>query len=343
MSLIDMGYDFDDVLIVPNFSNISSRKDVNLERKFEFKNGRSITCVPIAAANMDTVGTIEMSKHLSKHKMLTFLHKHYSIEVLTEFFKEEQNRKYTFFTMGCSEKEYEKYAELDNLFPGAINVCIDIANGYIDSFYSFVSKVRNRHTKIILCAGNVITEEAVKRLENIGVNIAKIGIGPGKFCLTRAKAGVGYPQLSAIQNCVQSPDNKFYIMSDGGCNCPGDVSKAFVAGADFVMLGNMLSGHDNCGCEPVIITDERTGQEKKYYTVYGMSSDTAMKKFNGGVNWYRTSEGRTLTVESKGDIEHTIQDILGGVRSCGTYIGYKNIEDFKDGANFIRVKKILNT
>ncbi|XP_066233210.1 GMP reductase 1 isoform X2 [Saccopteryx leptura] len=189
-----------------------------------------------------------------------------------------------------------------------------------------------------LQAGNVVTGEMVEELILSGADIIKVGVGPGSVCMTRTKTGVGYPQLSAVIECADSAHGlKGHIISDGGCTCPGDVAKAFGAGADFVMLGGMFSGHTECAGEVI----ERNGQKLKLF--YGMSSETAMKKHAGGVAEYRASEGKTVEVPYKGDVENTIRDILGGLRSTCTYVGATKLKELSKRTTFIRVTQQQNT
>ncbi|XP_072460020.1 GMP reductase 1 isoform X4 [Notamacropus eugenii] len=187
-------------------------------------------------------------------------------------------------------------------------------------------------------AGNVVTGEMVEELILSGADIIKVGIGPGSVCTTRTKTGVGYPQLSAVIECADSAHGlKGHIISDGGCTCPGDVAKAFGAGADFVMLGGMFSGHTECAGEVI----ERNGQKVKLF--YGMSSETAMKKHSGQVAEYRASEGKTVEVPFKGDVENTILDILGGLRSTCTYVGAARLKELNRRTTFIRVTQQHNS
>ncbi|XP_037700303.1 GMP reductase 1 isoform X2 [Choloepus didactylus] len=189
-----------------------------------------------------------------------------------------------------------------------------------------------------LQAGNVVTGEMVEELILSGADIIKVGVGPGSVCTTRTKTGVGYPQLSAVIECADSAHGlKGHIISDGGCTCPGDVAKAFGAGADFVMLGGMFSGHTECAGEVI----ERNGQKLKLF--YGMSSETAMKKHAGGVAEYRASEGKTVEVPYKGTVKNTILDILGGLRSTCTYVGAAKLKELSRRATFIRVTQQHNT
>ena len=212
-----------------------------------------------------------------------------------------------------------------------------MANGYSEHFVEFVKDVRKRFPQHTIMAGNVVTGEMVEELILSGADIIKVGIGPGSVCTTRKKTGVGYPQLSAVMECADAAHGlKGHIISDGGCSCPGDVAKAFGAGADFVMLGGMLAGHSESGGELI----ERDG--KKYKLFYGMSSEMAMKKYSGGVAEYRASEGKIVEVPFKGDVEHTIRDILGGIRSTCTYVGAAKLKELSRRTTFIRVTQQVN-
>ena len=217
-------------------------------------------------------------------------------------------------------------------------ICLDVANGYSEHFVEFVKQVRARFPFHTIMAGNVVTGEMVEELILAGADIIKVGIGPGSVCTTGKKTGVGYPQLSAVLECADAAHGLGgHIISDGGCTCPGDVCKAFGAGADFVMLGGMLSGHDQCGGE---IVTKPNGQRVKQF--YGMSSETAMVKHHGGVAEYRASEGKTVEVPYRGDVEPTILDILGGLRSACTYTGASKLKELPRRTTFIRVTQQTN-
>ncbi|XP_035116103.1 GMP reductase 2 isoform X6 [Callithrix jacchus] len=248
-----------------------------------------------------------------KFSLFTAVHKHYSLDQWQEFASQNPD---------CLEVNY---------------ICLDVANGYSEHFVEFVKDVRKRFPQHTIMAGNVVTGEMVEELILSGADIIKVGIGPGSVCTTRKKTGVGYPQLSAVMECADAAHGlKGHIISDGGCSCPGDVAKAFGAGADFVMLGGMLAGHSESGGELI----ERDG--KKYKLFYGMSSEMAMKKYSGGVAEYRASEGKTVEVPFKGDVEHTIRDILGGIRSTCTYVGAAKLKELSRRTTFIRVTQQVN-
>ncbi|PIO69389.1 putative GMP reductase [Teladorsagia circumcincta] len=188
-----------------------------------------------------------------------------------------------------------------------------------------------------IMAGNVVTCEMVEELLLSGADIIKVGIGPGSVCTTRKKAGVGYPQLSAVLECADAAHGLGgHVMSDGGCTNPGDVAKAFGAGADFVMVGGLLAGHDQSGGEII----EQNG--RRYKLFYGMSSDTAMNKHHGSVAEYRASEGKTITIPYRGDVNETIFDILGGIRSACTYTGSAKLKELPKRTTFIRVTQQTN-
>lgn len=352
--------DFDDVLLVPQRSKTASRSDVKIERKFSFyHSSQTWTGVPIIAANMDTVGTFDMSRSLSKKTMITCLHKHYNIE---QYKDNIFNINYQWVSIGIKEEDIVKLRQITDVLGNVPNICIDVANGYTDDFVNFCSRIRNEFGSIpVIVAGNVCTPEMVQEIIlHGGVDIVKVGVGPGSACTTRLKTGVGYPQLSAIIECshaahgLRNGSGRLgLICADGGCRTPSDVSKAFAAGADFVMLGGMLAGCEECEGEweyeyrcvdlsgefwqpldPANNTDKR----KKSLTFYGMSSHAAQEKY-GGIKDYRASEGRIKTVQYKGPAENVINDILGGIRSACAYIGSTSLKDMSKCAEFVRVNR----
>lgn len=336
----DIKLGFKDVMIRPKRSTLKSRSQVSLERTYTFRNSQQTwTGIPIIAANMDTVGTFEAARVLAAHQLLTAVHKHYSVEEWTAFLTQEPADilNYIMVSTGTSEADFTKLKAIISLDLGVRFVCIDVANGYSEHFVEFLRKVRAELPNIIIVAGNVVTGEMTEELILSGADIVKVGIGPGSVCTTRVKTGVGYPQVSAVIECADAAHGlNGHVISDGGCAMPGDVSKAFGAGADFVMLGGMLAGHDESGGELV----EENG--KKYRLFYGMSSDTAMNKYHGGVANYRASEGKTVKVPYRGALENTLTDILGGVRSTCTYVGAASLKELSKRTTFIRVQEQEN-
>lgn len=337
----DVKLDFSDVLIRPKRSTLTSRKDVILERKFNFLHGGYWSGIPIVASNMDTIGTTPMARVLSSQNMLTCLHKFMGVDECDSFYKEnEAHASNCAFTIGMRGEETDDLQYILSLNPNIKFICIDVANGYSQNFLRYVEKIRKSHSDKIIIAGNVVTPEMTEALLLAGADIIKIGIGSGSCCTTRKIAGVGYPQLSAIMECADAAHGlNGHIMSDGGCVCPGDVSKAFAANSDFVMLGGMLAGHTECGGD--VDYDEMDG--KHTMTFYGMSSTTAMEKHYGCVESHRASEGKTVCVNYRGDVKNTLQEILGGIRSTCTYVGARKIKDLSKCTTFIRVNRQLNT
>lgn len=336
----DIKLGFKDVMFRPKRSTLKSRSLVSLERTFKFLHStHSWTGVPIMAANMDTVGTFEMALALADTKLFTAIHKHYTVDEWNTFLDSAPKgiENHIAVSTGTGPNDSEKVAAILDHNPHLKFICIDVANGYSEHFVNFVQGARRQFPEKVIIAGNVVTGEMVEELLLAGADIIKVGIGPGSVCTTRVKTGVGYPQLSAIIECADAAHGLGgQIISDGGCVTPGDVAKAFGAGADFVMLGGMLAGHDESGGESI----ERNG--KTYKQFYGMSSATAMDKHVGGVANYRASEGKTVEVKYRGAVEDTVLDILGGIRSTCTYVGASTLKELTKRTTFIRVEEQEN-
>ena len=351
--------DFDDVLIRPKRSTLSSRSGVDIQKVYDYLHAPvREAVVPIVAANMDTVGTMAMAEKLGPEDMLTCLHKYYSVDELVNFFTKKP-RLSTFYTIGIKEEDVEKLLAVDYELPemeecglGIHKICIDVANGYQKVFVDHVKRIRNMFPDTIIMAGNVCTPEMASELLISGkADIVKIGIGPGSVCTTRMVTGCGYPQLSAIIECADAAHGLGgHICADGGCRTSGDVVKALAAGADFVMLGGMLAGTDECEGrweeETEILKNDQGGytvsgkRVKKALHFYGMSSEEAMEAHNGGVGTYRTSEGKSESIVYKGPVIDTIQEITGGIRSACAYVGASTLKDFPKCATFVRTNRI---
>lgn len=336
----DIKLGFKDVMIRPKRSTLKSRAEVSLIRKFKFRHGDDQwEGIPVIAANMDTVGTFEMAAMLAKHQLITAVHKHYSVEQWAAFIKLSPATiiNHICVSTGTTKADAEKLHQVLTACPLLRFICIDVANGYSEHFVGFVKWAREKYPEKIIIAGNVVTGEMVEELLLSGADIIKVGIGPGSVCTTRVKTGVGYPQLSAIIECADAAHGLGgQIISDGGCKVPGDVAKAFGGGADFVMLGGMLAGHEESGGELV----EEAG--KKFKLFYGMSSKTAMEKYAGGVAEYRASEGKTIRIPYRGPVNGTILDILGGLRSACTYVGASCLKELTKRTTFVRVQEQHN-
>ncbi len=357
--------DFDDVLIRPKRSTLSSRSEVNLIREFSFKySPRKLSSTPIMVANMDTVGTFDMAKSLCHYGAITCLHKHYTKDQYINFYADDKNirKDLVFYSIGTSKKDIDKLLEVSSSLAARginiPNICLDVANGYTEQFVKTAAHIRSLFPEVIVLAGNVVTQEMTEELLIHGkVDIVKVGIGSGSVCTTRLKTGVGYPQLSAVMECADAAHGLGgHICSDGGCKVVGDIAKALGGNSDFVMLGGFFAGVSECegeweyeylthqGFWQPLNPGYESGFESRKTSLkyYGMSSSNAMDKHHNGIASYRTSEGKCVTVPYKGIASDVIQDIYGGLRSACTYIGANNIKDFGKKTTFIQVNSTHN-
>ena len=347
----DIKLDYADVLFRPKRSTIGSRKEVKLERTYTFRNvnpdplaedtGTDFTGIPIMAANMDGVGSISMANALAKEGMFTCLAK----SIPTELLNSIDDWRYTAISTGITDKDYQNIQLKLRSWKKVKYICIDVANGYSERFLDFVSKFREEFPDKVIIAGNVVTPDMTEELLLRGADIVKVGIGPGSVCTTRIKTGVGYPQLSAVIECADAAHGLGgHIIADGGCSSPGDVAKAFGAGADFVMLGGMLAGSYECegDWQYEWVSDGKHDYHHKMVRTslkfYGMSSSEAQSKY-GGVKDYRASEGRVKEVPYKGPVKDIILDVLGGLRSACAYMGATKLKDMNKCAEFNLVNR----
>ena len=360
----DMKLDYKDVLIRPKRSTLGSRKEVDLERGFTFRNYkghdiRHYRGTPIMASNMDGVGTFEMADVLATGGIFTCLVKTYSVNQLVDYFDQDDRShdpartEYVAMSIGITDADHAKFRDVYEQTGSRLKyVCIDVANGYSERFAQFVKEFRNHYPNIVIIAGNVVTGEMTEELILSGADIVKVGIGPGSVCTTRIQTGVGYPQLSAVIECADAAHGLGgHIIADGGCNSSGDVAKAFAGGADFVMLGGMLAGHDQGGGEVIskmyatnewLTAEKPLLEQKQFVQFYGMSSDAANTKHFGGLKDYRASEGREVLVPYRGNVKDTIQSILGGIRSTCTYAGAMKLKQLSKCTTFVRVNNQFN-
>lgn len=359
--------DFNDVLIVPQRSTLTSRSEINLERTFQFYHStRSWTGIPIMCSNMSFC-SIEMAKGMSKHKMIACLHKYHSIDQLFDYFTQyPQNLPYTFVSIGYKKSDLNDLLELKNKLNKQPNICIDVPNGHMDVFVKYCKKIRDHFPESIILAGNVTNTSSTQELIIYGgVDIVKTGIGGGSACTTRFQTGCGLPQLSCclensyIAHGLQNGEKKLgLICSDGGHKNSGDVCKGLCAGADFIMLGGYFAGSEPCDGEwtyeysagkhtginfwqpndPGYPTEKR----KTQFSYYGMSTHYSQDMFEDGKKNYRASEGTKITVPYKGVLDNVIQELLGGIRSCCTYIGANNIKNMLKCGQFCIVNQIHN-
>ncbi len=349
----DVKLDFSDVLIRPKRSELKSRKDVDLTRKFKFKYAKfEWSGIPVMASNMDGVGTLEMALALQEHHLFTTLIKTYEVSDFLPYI-DKLNPDFFAVSTGTSECDHTRLQSVLSAYPQIKFICIDVANGYSEHFGRYVSKIRDEYPAHAIIAGNVVTGDMTQELILRGADIIKIGIGPGSVCTTRLQTGVGYPQLSAVIECADAAHGLgAHIISDGGCANPGDIAKAMGAGADFVMLGGMFAGHEEGHGEVIEehiltnklnpITHEPIIEIYKRVQFYGMSSETAMKKKFKEVYDYRTAEGGTVYVPYRGQVDITIKDILGGLRSTCTYVGAPTLKQLSRCTTFIIVNRVAN-
>ena len=367
----DMKLDYKDVLIRPKRSTLGSRKEVDLERGFTFRNYegdkenyRHWRGIPIMASNMDGVGTFAMADVLALQGMMTCLVKTYSVNDLVGYFDHDDKShdpartEYVAMSIGITDNDHKKFRDVYEQVGDKLKyVCIDVANGYSQRFVEFVRGMRNTYPDIVIIAGNVVTGEMTEELILAGADIVKVGIGPGSVCTTRIQTGVGYPQLSAVIECADAAHGLGgHVIADGGCTCPGDIAKAFAGGADYVMLGGMLAGHDEGGGDVIkkhFASGEATllengnylphYEEKHFVQFYGMSSNAANEKHFGGLKDYRSSEGREVLVPYRGNVASTVQDILGGLRSTCTYAGAIRLKHLMRCTTFVRCTQQFNS
>ena len=331
---------FDDVLLEPKRSTLSSRKDVDMTRKFTFRNsGKVVNFLPIFASNMDGVGTFSMAKALQQHKMMTVITKSTTPDEWRTAVGNGVRLQSVSVCTGTNKmwdddaQDYKYMQEILQSFPDIKFITVDVANAYHENFVDFIKRVRDEYPDKVIIAGNVVTPEMTEELIINGADVVKIGIGPGSVCTTRTMTGVGVPQFSAILDCADAANGvDGHIMADGGCVHPGDIAKAFGGGAHMVMIGGMLAGHDESE-KPVVDGNVE---------FYGMSSDRAREVHGKRKDGYRGNEGRFIQLPYRGPVEHTIEDILGGVRSACTYIGARRLKDMPKCASFVTVHNNIN-
>ena len=336
----DAKLNFEDVLLQPKRSTLSSRKDVDMTRNFTFRNsGKQMNFLPIFASNMDGVGTFSMAKVLQEYKMMTVITKTTGIEEWRKAVGNGVRLQSVSVWTGTNvmwDKEAQDWKTMQEVlksFPDIKMITVDVANAYHQNMVDFIAKVRDQYPTKIIVAGNVVTPEMTEELIINGADVVKIGIGPGSVCTTRTMTGVGVPQFSAILDCAGAANGvDGHIMADGGCVFPGDIAKAFGGGAHMVMIGGMLAGHDESEQEVVDGKIE----------FYGMSSDRAREKHGKRKDGYRGNEGRLISLPYRGPVQGTVEDILGGVRSACTYIGARRLKDMPKCVSFVTTNNVQN-
>jgi len=363
----DIQLDFDDVLIAPQTTTINHRGEVDIVRNFKYID---MKCIPIISANMTQTGTVDVAEKLLEHGMCATLHKFYTTQELKDFIYKrvaQEHEKNLFITVGKRnwEQEIEKLKDIDKNYAFNFSVLLDVPNAYIPEIIDCVKQLRELFPNKVIAVGNVCSGDETQKLILAGANFVKVGIGPSQVCDTRIKTGCGRPQLSAIIECANAAHQVGgYIIADGGFKMNADFCKAFVAGADICMSGSMFAGCEEASgkvitkCyktnEYTMDTDINniTGAEiktpdqpifeyKKFKEYYGMSSFRAQKENYGKITTTGTSEGvECKLIPYTGYIQNTINDINGSLRSCGSYIGAKNIKNFSRQGMFYKVNRI---
>ncbi len=331
---------FEDVLLQPKRSTLSSRKDVDMTRKFTFRNSSKVmNFTPIFASNMDGVGTFSMAKVLQEYKMMTVITKTTTPEQWKAAVGNGVRLQSVSVCTGTNKmfdddaEDYRNMQDILKMFPDIKMITVDVANAYHQNMVGFINKIREEYPTKVIVAGNVVTPEMTEELIINGADVVKIGIGPGSVCTTRTMTGVGVPQFSAIVECADAANGvDGHIMADGGCTQPGDIAKALGGGAHMVMIGGMLAGHDESEQEV------KDGQIE----FYGMSSDRAREVHGKRKDGYRGNEGRLISLPYRGPVSNTVEDILGGVRSACTYIGARRLKDMPKCATFVTTQNVIN-
>lgn len=353
--------DFDDVLIVPQRSTLTSRSEINLERTFHFYHSPRIWHgIPIMCANMSFC-SFDMAKALANHKIIACLHKYHTVNELYEYFDQNPvNIDYSFVSIGYKNSDLNHLLDLKTKLNQQPNICIDVPNGHMDVFVKYCRKVREHFPESIIIAGNITNTSSTQELIIYGgVDIVKCGVGGGSACTTRFITGCGVPQLSTclenayVAHGLQNGAKKLgLICSDGGHKNIGDVCKALCAGSDFVMLGGYFAGSDECDGEweyeyktslghwQSLDPKNNNQKRKTKFTYYGMSTHHSQEIYENSIKTYRASEGTKIVVNYKGSVENIIQELLGGIRSCCCYIGSNSIKNMSRCGQFCKVNSI---
>ncbi|WP_338211837.1 IMP dehydrogenase [Lactobacillus juensis] len=346
------GLTFDDVLLIPAESHVLPNEvDLHTQLAPNLKLN-----IPIISAGMDTVTEGAMAIAIALQGGLGVIHKNMSITAqagevanvknvvvpsnITKAAVDDDNHLLVAAAIGVTSDTFERAEAL--IEKGADAIVIDTAHGHSAGVLRKIKEIRDHFPNITLIAGNVATGDATRALFDAGVDIVKVGIGPGSICTTRVVAGVGVPQITAIYDAATAAREYHKpIIADGGIKYSGDVVKALAAGGNAVMLGSMLSGTTEAPGEIF----ESDGQ--KYKTYRGMGSVGAMAQahgssdryFQGGVNEANklVPEGVEARVEYKGDVSDIIFQIIGGLRSGMGYVGAATIDELRENAQFVKI------
>lgn len=310
-----VSFTFDDVLLIPSYNHYESRRAVDIS--MTDRTGALKLDLPLISANMDSVTEHSMANFMGSKGAMGALHRFMSIEKNLQEFKLCKHP--TFVSVGCSEAELQRAEALRD--GGANYFVIDVAHAHAGYVGRMLKKLRQMLPESCIMAGNVATYAGADYLASCGADIIKVGIGGGSVCTTRIKTGFGVPTLTSVQECSRVDRS---IVADGGIRAPGDIVKALAFGADFVMLGGMLSG-----TEPTPLPIETDSSGKKIKRYRGMASREAQADFTGQMSEWKTAEGVSAEVPFRDDQDKIIADIIGGLRSGLTYAGSANIRELQ--------------
>ncbi len=337
MVVIKDSFTFDDVTLVPQYSSVLPSETITVS---ELSNNLSLK-IPLISSAMDTVTESRMAIAISKLGGIGVIHRNLSIEKqIIEVQKVKKSDCLVGAAIGVNSKDLERAEELSKIKTDLI--VIDTAHGHTQKVLNMISKIKKKLKNTTLCAGNIATSKAAKFLADSGVDIVKVGIGPGSICTTRLVAGIGVPQLSAVLEVKKAlKKHRTRIISDGGIKFSGDLAKAIAAGADAIMIGSLFSG-----------TIESPGKiikhkGKLYKNFRGMGSVGAMsvgsadryyqKKFKD-ISKY-VPEGVEGMVKFKGTVKKIIYNLVGGLKSSMGYLGTKTIKDLQKKGEFVKITK----
>ncbi|MDB9786768.1 IMP dehydrogenase [Bacteriovoracaceae bacterium] len=320
------GFTFDDILVVPNYSEISSRRHPNLDTKLTRNLGLE---VPIVSANMDTITEHEMAIALGSLGGVGIIHRFMDIDAQISEVKKVLDRKLNTPVVASIGVKKEDILRAEKLVDNGVQaITIDIAHGDSVMMYSIMKEIRKTLKNVDIIAGNVATPGGVRRLIEEGADAVKVGIGPGSMCTTRLITGCGVPQLTAIALCsAEARKSSIPIIADGGIKTSGDIVKALCCGASTVMLGSMFAG-------TLETPGEVTNGEKRYR---GMASKEAQISWRGELPEGMAPEGVSTKISCKGSVCDVVREILGGIRSGMTYLNAENISDMEKNASFIEI------
>lgn len=327
---------FDDVLMVPQFSKIVSRSEVdtsvianlvhnNYEKTFNFK-------IPIISSPMSTISEDKMCNALGEKGGFGIIHRYNTIDKQVFLLSKVENKNVKAAAIGVGGDYKER---LDELYKNDLQiVCIDVAHGDHFLVKEAIEYIKSKYPKLFIIAGNIATAHAYRRLSEWGAHAVRTSVGSGSICTTRIQTGHGMPTFQAIIDCdnhkcemVQDEITPALLIADGGMKNSGDIAKALAAGADFVMLGSMLSGTSEAPGKII----EKNG--KKYKEYNGMASKKAQKDWKGS---YSSIEGVSSFVEYKGHVKPVIDELMQGLKSAMSYSGSRDLREFREDVIFVK-------